>query len=119
MKRKRSFLALASILLFSALLMLVGCVFPGTGTIHVRNLLSGDKQITAIYIYPQGSGDKGSDKLSGVLDYGELDVELGVAPGNWTVECEVDGGPAAAFKDITIEEGVIDVVWMYDNDIVL
>jgi hypothetical protein len=52
------------------------------------------------------------------MDYNDLHSEIGLDPGPWTVEAVVDGGlGGTAIEDIVIEDGVIDVVWIYDSDI--
>jgi hypothetical protein len=98
-------------------LILGSCVLPGTGTANVRNRLSGDRQITALYIYPTGSPDTDSE-ISSPMDYNDVHSEIGLDPGAWTIEAVVDSGAATAVEDIVIEDGVIDVVWIVDSDIV-
>jgi hypothetical protein len=110
--KKMKVLALLSI----AALLLGSCVLPGTGTINVRNRLGGDRQITALYIYPTGTPDT-VNEISSALDYNDLHSEIGVDPGAWTIEAIVDGGPDKAIEDVIIEDGVIEVVWIIDSDI--
>ena len=109
---------------FSRVLILVvivtvvaaGCVLPGTATISVKNRLSGDRKITALYIYPQGAPDT-HNEISGSLDYNETHCELGCEPGTWTIHAVIDSGAAAAEEDVTVEEGTIYPIWIGDSDI--
>lgn len=112
MKKRFPILALAAI----AVLVLGGCVLPGTGTANVRNRMTGGKQITALYIYPTGSPDT-NNEISSPMDYNDVHSEVGLDPGAWTVEAVVDGGAATAIENIEIEDGTIDVVWIYDSDL--
>jgi len=114
---KKSIYVSATLLLLAvAVILISGCVLPGTGTIHVRNRLSsGD--ITSLYIYPDGSLDKGSSVISSPLAYDELYIELGVDPGDYTVEAIIDGGTNTAQDYVSVEEGTIHAVWIGDGDV--
>jgi hypothetical protein len=112
MKKLFPILALAAI----AVLVLGSCVLPGTGTANVRNRMTGGKLITALYIYPTGTPDT-DNEISTPLDYNDVHSEIGLDPGPWTVEAIVDDGAATALEDIVIEDGTIDVVWIYDSDL--
>lgn len=101
----------------TAALLLGSCVLPGTGTINVRNRLTGDRQITALYIYPTGSPDT-ANEISSPMDYDDVHSEIGLDPGPWTVESIVDGGAASAIEEVNVEEGTIDVVWIVDSDLI-
>jgi hypothetical protein len=113
MKRLARFIVLGTVVALCA----AGCVLPGTGTISVRNRLSGDRQITALYIYPQGSPDT-SNEISGPMDYNDTHCELGVAPGAWTIEAVIDSGAATAKENVTVVEGTLYPIWISDSDII-
>jgi len=113
---KKSICFSTALLLLAALFMVMSsCVLPGTGTIHIRNKLSSG-EITELYIYPDGSLNKGSSVLSSPLAIDELHIELGVDPGDYTIEAIIDGGPATAIVYKTVEEDTIHIVWIYDSD---
>ena len=115
--KKRICLSTSILLLGAILLVMSGCVLPGTGTIHIRNKLTSG-EITELYIYPDGSLDKGSSVISSPLAIDELHIELGVDPGDYTIEAIIDGGPTTAKDYVTVEEGTIHVVWIFDSDII-
>jgi hypothetical protein len=102
------------IVLSIALLLLGSCVLPGTGTMNVRNRLSG-REITALYIYPQGDPDT-QNEISSPMEYDDVHMETGLEPGMWTVKAIVDSGADTATEDVEIEEGVIDIVWILNVD---
>jgi hypothetical protein len=104
------------LLLVGTLVVLGSCVLPGTGSINVKNRLSGGKVITDLYIYPTGSPDTSSD-LGGTLAYNETHAVLGVAPGPTTVHVIIDSGAAEAEETLTVEEGTWYPVWIGDSDI--
>jgi hypothetical protein len=104
------------ILLLVVLFILGSCVLPGTATINVRNRISG-RSITALYIYPQGAPDT-RNEISSALDYDDVHVELGVAPGPVTVHAVIDSGVDVAMDHLTVVEGTIYPVWIEVGDIV-
>jgi len=94
-------------------------LIEGTGSVRVSNYLTGSREITALYIYIQGSGYKGGNVLDGRwLYYCEDHLEKGVNPGDYTIEAQIDEGADTAVENITVEEGVIDIVWITDSDII-
>jgi hypothetical protein len=104
MRKTGPFVALAI-----GLLLLGSCVLPGTGTIHVKNRLSDQKDIARLYIYPTGSPDTQIDH--GTLSYNETHDEIGLEPGPWTVECVVEGY-GSIVDDVLVEEGVFHILWV-------
>ena len=96
-------------------LLLSGCVLPGTGTIHVYNKLDSD-QITALYIYSVGSADKGPNEISSPLLVDQLHVELGVDPGDYTIEADIGSGSGTAVDSVTVVEGTIHIVTIHESD---
>ena len=115
--KKTIYIATLLLLLAAVLFVMSSCVLPGTGTIHIRNKLSSG-EITELYIYPDGSLDKGSSVISSPLALDELHIELGVDPGDYTIEAIIDGGTDTAIVDKTVEEGTVHIVWIVDSDII-
>ena len=102
------------------LMLLVGCppcVLPGTGTVDISNRLSGTQEITALYLYLTGSDDTGPSIIDEPLPPQHGHSELGVEPGDYTVEAEIDYGAATAMVEIEVRARVVNVVWITDSDI--
>jgi hypothetical protein len=98
---------LTSVLVAVPLLFLqAGCmVVPGTGTLHIRNEMTACRTITALYLYEQGDPDKGSSIIRSIICPNEYHIEMGVTPGNYTIESDIDSGVETAFVYQTVEEG--------------
>src|SRR4030042_2613061 len=79
-----------------ALLLLGSCAFRGTATLWITNALPGSQLITKLYVYPSGSGYRGSSIISDPLDTGERKIQYLVEPGPTTVEAEIDYGADTA-----------------------
>ncbi len=103
------------LLLAGALFLFGSCVLRGTGTINVRNNLSGGRQITALYIYPTGSPDS-SNEIDEPLLHDEVHWEYLVAPGPTTVHAVLDSG-AHAEESVTVKENTIYPLLISDIDI--
>jgi hypothetical protein len=86
-----------------ALLLLGSCAFRGTATLWIYNQLSGSKQITELYVYPSGSGYRGSSIISTPLNHGDHKIQYLVEPGPTTIEAEIDYGDETAFKTLVAE----------------
>lgn len=113
MKKQISLLFL-SISLF--LFVLSGCVLPGTGTLRVRNEMTGGRVITNLYIYEAGSS-QGSSVISSSIYPNETHTEYGIAPGSYIIEAEIDFGAETAIETKAIEEGTWHTLWIMDGDI--
>jgi len=81
------------------LFLLAGCVFPGTGTLHIRNEMTACRPITALYLYEKGDPDKGSSIISSPMCPNESHTEWGVIPGDYTIEAEMK--PPLETKQLT------------------
>lgn len=113
----KKFICLSTAILIAAgvSLLMSSCVLPGTGTIHVYNKLDSD-QITALYIYPEGSADNGPNEISSPLLVDQLHVELGVEPGDYTIEADIGSGSGTAVDSVTVVEGTIHVITITEGD---
>jgi len=99
------------------LFLLASCVLPGTGTLRIRNEMTACRRITALYLYEQGEPDKGSSIISSPLCPNESHTEMGVQPGDYIIEAEIDNGVETAIVYKTVEAGTYYVVNIYDSDI--
>jgi len=106
----RKFARLA--LLAIAVLALGSCVLPNTGTIHVKNRLSGDRNITELYIYPTAFPDT-DNEISSPLAYNDTYDEIGLDPGDYTIKSIIEGG-GSVIDTKTVEDGVYHIVWVSD-----
>jgi hypothetical protein len=102
----------ATLLLF----LLAGCmVIPGTGTLHIRNELTGCRSITAVYLYEQGGLDKGSSIIRSPICPNEYHIEMSVSPGVYIIKAEINNGVETAILDRTVEEGKYHLVYIYNS----
>ena len=99
------------------LFLLAGCVFPGTGTLHIRNEMTACRPITALYLYEKGDPDKGSSIISSPMCPNESHTELGVDPGDYIIEAEIDNAVETAIRNQTVDEGTYHIVHIYDSNI--
>lgn len=97
-------------------IVLSGCVLPGTGTIRIRNEMTGGRAITNLYIYEAGTTSDYS-VISSSIYPNETFTDYGVSPGYYIIEAEIDFGAEWAFEAEEVEEGVFYVVWITDSDI--
>jgi len=95
--------------------VLSGCVFPGTGTIRVRNEMTESRVITALYIYEVGTARGPS--VASDIDPNETHTEYRVEPGDYVVEADVNFGAERAIDAVTVEEGTFHLVWISDSDL--
>ena len=113
---KKSICLSTAILIVAGLAVLLSsCVLPGTGTIHVYNKLDSG-EITALYIYLEGSADKGPNELSSPLAIDQMHIELGVDPGDYTIEANIDPGSYKVINNVTVREGTIHIVTIVESD---
>ena len=105
-----------TIVLFALVVVLFGsCTLPGTGTLHIRNMMDSRRDVTALSITEQGTSNTKPISLSSPLKYSELRVVLGVDPGSYVVEALVDGGPQKATFNVGVQEEVVHVLWVTDG----
>ena len=105
------------VLLACTILLATGCLWrPGAGTLKIRNRLTGDRVITNLLIFEAGSRETGSS-ISTDLHRDESHVELGLAPGHYIIEAEIDDGAEIAVDDRDIEANSWDIVWINNWDI--
>jgi hypothetical protein len=97
-------------------LALAGCVWEGTGTINVRNVLCWGREITSLYIYETGVPDA-NNHIGSPLGFCDTHTEYGLTPGSWTVVAEIDGGPDVAVEVVVFDEGEWQPVWIDGSDI--
>ena len=93
-----------------------GCVFPGTGTLHIRNEMTSGRVITNLYIYEPGSS-RGSSVISSDLYPNEVHIEYGVTPGDYIIEAEINNGLETAVDSESVEDGTYHTLWITDGDI--
>ena len=113
MKKQR---AVLFFIFFSLILILSGCVLPGTGTLRVRNEMTGGRMITNLYIYETGSS-QGFSVISSVMYPNETHTEYGLAPGSYIIEAEIDYGAETAIDSKAIEADTWHTLWIMDGDI--
>jgi hypothetical protein len=99
------------------LFLLTGCVFPGTGTLHIRNEMTACRSITALYLYKESDQDRGSSIISSPLCPNEGHTEGMVDPGEYIIEAEIDNGAETATRNQSVEEGTYHIVHIYDSNI--
>ena len=95
---------------------LTSCVLPGTGTLHIRNELTGGQDITAIYLFTAESTYKGSSIISNPLMPNNTIAEYGIVPGDYLIEAELDDGQTAIISTEVVENQ-INIIWIRDSDI--
>jgi hypothetical protein len=107
---------LTSTLVAALLLFLTaGCVISGTGTLNIRNEMTACRRITALYLFEQGSMNKGSSIISTPLCPNESHTEMAVYPGYYTIEAEIDYGAETAVTGQTVEEGTYYIIRISDS----
>jgi hypothetical protein len=111
----RKWILLFMVVAVPLLIPLAGCVYPGTGTLHIRNEMTACRTITALYLYKHEDLDRGSSIIRSPICPNEYHIELGVAPGDYTIEAEIDNGVETAIVDRTVEEGTYYFVNIYNH----
>ncbi len=104
------------VLFACTVVLFTGCVFPGSGTVRIRNEMTASRVITSLYMYLEGSSSKGSS-IASEIHPNEIHTEYGVEPGDYIIEAEIDGGLETAIDTVSVVEGTWHVVWFYDGDI--
>jgi hypothetical protein len=79
-------------------------------------MLCWGKEITALYIYPDGTTNT-SNQLSAPLEWFEDYQATGLEPGSWTVHAVIDSGPSWAEETVIVSADHIQQVSFYDADI--
>jgi len=104
------------VLFACTVVLFTGCVFPGTGTVQIRNEMTASRLITGLYMYLEGSSSKGSSIASDIHP-NETHTEYGVEPGDYIIEAEIDGGLETATDTVSVVDGTFHFVRFYDADI--
>jgi hypothetical protein len=105
------------LIVVSLLVLLTGCVFPGTATLKIRNEMTACRTITALYLYEQEDTDNGSSIINSPICPNESYTEWGVVPGDYTIEAEIDNGAETAIINKTIEEETYYIININNSDI--